>query len=323
MSIKKFALRFLFYSSLLLLVNFGFGYLFKWNSAKNSELGIFYPSKRWNEFYSIPKESLDISFVGSSLCYRGINPEIVDSITDKKSFNLGSSIQSISTSHYIIEELLEYQKPKVIFLDILPRTLNLESQLESVRYNYEFMNSGKAKSGLYAEGLNFGEKVQFLFPAYYKRDQLNSILKYSLKPMDLSKISDRYYKNGFVTSSKRMSAKTLELKSKNLEKFNWKETERTDSHLDHLQQIIDLCKSYQIELIITISPLPQKFYKNIEQEEFEKLIAKISQENNLKFYNFNKLNLPLNDTLHFKDQHLNGSGAKILSTEIAAIINGL
>ncbi len=321
MSIKAFLVKLLFYSVLVYLINLGIGEFFKNDNSKKTQLGIFYPETRWNEFYSLPEKSLDLVFLGSSLCYRGINPELVDSLTHLKSFNLGSSIQSLTTTYFVFEELLNHQHPKVIYLDLFTRTLNLEDQLESVRYNYEFMNSGEAKDNLYLSGLNFTEKIQFLFPAFYKRDQLNSIFKYAFKSIDTSKISDKYYKKGFVKSSKRMSTASLNLKLNGLTKFDWTPTERTEIHLKYLQKIIDRCKDENIKLILSSTPIPKSFYKIIELEQFEKTIQDISRKNNLEFINYNKTGLPLNDTLHFKDHHLNQYGARILSTKIAEQIN--
>lgn len=320
MSIKTFFIKLISYSLLVFIINLGIGMIFKNDNAKKTKLGIFYPELRWNEFYSLEKKSIDIAFIGSSLCYRGFNPELIDSVTHKKSFNLGSSIQSITTTYFVLSELLKYQKPKTIYLDLTPRAFNLQGQLESVRYNYEFMHSGESKTELYFDGLNFSEKIKFLFPTYYKRDQLNSILKYAFKPIDTSKIKDYYYKKGFVKSTKRMSQKELENKAQDLQKFNWVESERTDSHLLYFQKIIDLCKKNEIELVLTSAPWPKAFYSKLNLLKFELLIQKISKANTINYLNFNKIDLPLVDTLHFKDHHLNHYGSRVFSHKIAEII---
>ena len=55
---------------------------------------------RWNQFYSLPSNKIDILFLGSSHAYRGFNPEIIDSMTHLNSFIVGSP--SLNSRYFLL-----------------------------------------------------------------------------------------------------------------------------------------------------------------------------------------------------------------------------
>ncbi len=54
-----------------------------------------------HEFYH-SQENIDVLYLGSSHCYRSINPEISDKLFDKNTFNAGSSKQSFDASYALL-----------------------------------------------------------------------------------------------------------------------------------------------------------------------------------------------------------------------------
>jgi hypothetical protein len=313
---KIFLRKILSYLVLIYLLNLLIGFLIEMDNKKKADIGVYYPPRRWHEFYEQPKNSIDVVFLGASLCYKGYIPTIFNRITGFNSFNMGSSIQTVTTSYFVLEEVIQYQKPKVVFLELFTRALTYEDQIESVRYNFNYMRMGRNKWNLFRYGLSGKEKVEFLFPAYYKRDQLDRIVKYAFSPLDTSKVDDLYYSKGYVKSKKRISEPELNSDT-TIYRFNWRETDRLESHLNYLQKIITLCKENNIQLILLNSPLPSLIYNKIDIAEFENMLFNISESKNIRYLNLNKENLGLIDTLHFEDQHLNYEGAVITTTYLS------
>lgn len=68
--------------------------------------------------YEEEKNSLDVVFVGSSNIYNGISPLEIWEETGIPSYSYGSPEQKIWLSYYAIKEVLAYQKPKIIMLDV-------------------------------------------------------------------------------------------------------------------------------------------------------------------------------------------------------------
>ncbi|WP_294660531.1 hypothetical protein [uncultured Fusobacterium sp.] len=74
--------------------------------------------KRWEAFYKIPKNELDIVFLGSSHSYTTYYPDMIDSGLKINSFNMASNSQQIDQLYFNLKEILKYQKPKIVFVEL-------------------------------------------------------------------------------------------------------------------------------------------------------------------------------------------------------------
>ena len=74
--------------------------------------------KRWEAFYKVPKNKLDIVFLGSSHSYTTYYPEMIDSSLKINSFNMASNSQQIDQLYFNLKEILKYQKPNIIFIEL-------------------------------------------------------------------------------------------------------------------------------------------------------------------------------------------------------------
>ena len=63
-------------------------------------------------------DTLDFLFLGSSTCYRGIDPHYLDPL---KGFSVCSSSQRIGNSSYILDVALEYTSTHYLVIDIYPK----------------------------------------------------------------------------------------------------------------------------------------------------------------------------------------------------------
>lgn len=74
------------------------------------------------------EENLDVVFVGTSITHSGISPLDLYNDYGIKSCNIASSGQPVGASYYALKELFNYQKPKVVVMDVsyasLPHSQN-------------------------------------------------------------------------------------------------------------------------------------------------------------------------------------------------------
>lgn len=70
-------------------------------------------------FYKLPKDSVDVIFLGSSHAIAGFDTQELYDSYGIRGYNLGSGEQNILISYYYLMETLKTQNPKVVVLDTL------------------------------------------------------------------------------------------------------------------------------------------------------------------------------------------------------------
>lgn len=73
---------------------------------------------RYEEFYSLEKNSLDYLCLGTSLSYIDVNPIQIYAYTGYRGYTLSSPAQSMQISYYWLKEALKRQKPQYVFLEV-------------------------------------------------------------------------------------------------------------------------------------------------------------------------------------------------------------
>ena len=91
-------------------------------------------------YYRIPKNSIDLLFVGSSHSYCAFNSRLFDHYLKCKSLNLGTSSQPLSVTYSAILEILKRQNPKIIIIEVYPivrkpSVVALRSHLDTMRFS--------------------------------------------------------------------------------------------------------------------------------------------------------------------------------------------
>ena len=80
--------------------------------------GEYNPTTKIRGFYAEKKDSLDFVFVGSSQVYAHIAPGVLWRDYGITSYDFTANEQPLWISYYYIKEVLKYQKPKAILLDV-------------------------------------------------------------------------------------------------------------------------------------------------------------------------------------------------------------
>lgn len=76
-------------------------------------------STTYNQFYRMEEDTIDVLFMGSSVCMNAFSPMQLYKDYGIRSFNLGSEQQSVFMTYYWLKEALRYHKPKAIVVDAL------------------------------------------------------------------------------------------------------------------------------------------------------------------------------------------------------------
>ena len=224
--------------------------------------------------------------LGSSTTFRSINPESFQS-NGIRSFNLGSSAQTIFNSKYILEWALRHE-PNItaITLDIYPRLWNIEPT-ESTRDL--FVNNPHVSD------------AQFQIMAWNSRDLYNKLLAsyFGLKYAILHKFEiaqsdiDSYKRRGFTFSNRPPVISYL---------CDSSVYKMSQSNEDALNSIIQICRAKRINLIICFPP-----------HLCDHNAALPESVRNADFVDGNHWPLAKVDTLYFDERHLRGVGAELYS----------
>ena len=87
-------------------------------TIKGKEYGAYYNYAQFGKFYDMKKDSVDVLFIGSSHSYCGFSPQEFYDRYGIRSYNLGSSSQSMWLSYYWLKEALKTQSPKIVVLEV-------------------------------------------------------------------------------------------------------------------------------------------------------------------------------------------------------------
>jgi hypothetical protein len=248
-----------------------------------------YTYRRIPEFIEQARiEPIDAVILGSSTCYRGIDPYHFAKL-DFRSFNLCSSSQSLFNSKHLLQwSLQEVANPSAILVDVYPKMWT-SSGIESCRdltVNHDH-----------------ALQVPFLRMAAETWDPFNFILAlYSgiarkFRPLSFPEETDLYKTGGF-TYSIRAPVDTLDCTSEVVT--------MSTRQARAFERIRRTCEEEGIRLLLVNPP-------QLCEEVFEKPEVMAG----LPWIEGNDWPLAKVDTLYYDDHHLRGVGAELYSAWLA------
>lgn len=311
---RSFIRKVIYISALTFCIQFIIGELLLKHRDKLLE-ETYFPIKRWKNFYDQPKNSLNMIFLGSSHCYRSLIPEVFDSALNVNSFNMGSSSQSISTSYYVLKEVLNTQSPSIIIFEIFHSTLTADNSYIDVLHNYPQMHSTIKYQML--STLNKKDAFELMaFPlktVAINKDQLLLIKKQY--PDTTNSTYSIYHNKGYVATFAKKGFK-FNLKKQN---SNIKLPKINPRQVNYLKKIIQLCRSKQIQLVIVTQPIHPSYWAQIGTPNLYNKLDSLLKQEKIPYYNLNKLS-PIPDSLFYDTGHLLNTGSQIFSKNVADIL---
>ncbi len=291
-----------------------------------------YNESRWNEFYSLPKNSVNMLYIGSSHSYCTFDPEIIDNKLGTSGYQLGMPLQHYDSTYYTLREALNYQKPETVVLELYWDMLDDEFELTQAGYLFQVMKNKELENDYIKNVFPLSEKVKYNINIFrYQADYFayrNTKLKEKLEnnygvftpEKEKQKGIEKYRSKGYTYCNYNMLEDEFDKTNqfKNLDGLKWEEN---STQVKYVNKIVKLCKENNINIIFVTAPIANVSMDYIKNYDLiHNKLQKIADDNNVKYLDLNIINkqyrLLTNDNFR-DDAHLNHSGVEIIDNWFA------
>lgn len=284
-----------------------------------------FTEKRFEDFYALPEDSLDMVFIGSSHSYCTFDPANFDG----NSFQMGTPLQHPDTSYYELLEVYDYQNPETVVVEVYWDMLDDDFEIKQAVSFFEVVKNEARIEDYIKNVFPAGDKVKYSMPVIrYQQDFFafaSSKLENKIQNMfDVSKDTlpsqqgegtEYYMADGYVYCDIIMPEDEYDRTNqfKNLDGKDW---EFSDRQKYWLTEIIDLCREKGSKLIFVTAPIANvsmDYIKNYDIIHYA--VADFAGENGVPYIDYNIINREENmlaDENFRDDAHLNDSGVKIV-----------
>lgn len=253
-----------------------------------------------NEEFFSEKQEFDVCFFGSSHSENFFDPMALWRDYGITSYNFGNPKEPIPVTYWVIENVINKNKPKIVVLDIhcFNNTNDLDDFSEYIHYGLDsFPLTGKKISAINDLCKTFSEELEMIFP----------IAKYHARWKDLGKDHSQdidYFIKGTLSYGHTYTMRVEKFED-NILTDDIAEVSNDSKDLYYLNRLIDLCNRNDIELVFVSTPfsMGQVHQKNINYMD------KFCKEKNIPFVNYNRMDSIINmHTDLYNVEHVNQSG---------------
>lgn len=311
----------LLFVSLLVFLYFYLGNEYR-NAAGKNKINA-WSKQRFEDFYALEKNSLDLLFIGSSHSYCTFDPENFDSVMGVKSFQLGMPLQHPDSTYYTLLEALNYQKPETVVMELYWDVMNADFEVKQVETLFQVLDNDTLKKA-YIDSFPLNEKVKyFITPIRFQQDFLaykNSVLlkhikdSFGLSPTVRQNTGEEYYRSkGYIYCDYVMSPEEHDevLRSGGYDGRRW---ELSSVQKNYIKKIAELCADEGLNLIFVTAPVSNVLFQSMEHyDRIHNEIASLAEELGVEYLDFNLVNRDGNlfpDEMFRDARHLNDNGAK-------------
>lgn len=300
----RYLIKLAIFTPLCLLFYFALTGIWGFFDVKNDNL--FYPEAGYGFTLNRLQEAdttknIDILILGSSHAYRGFDTRLFKE-EGFGAFNLGSSNQTHVQTQQLLNQYLNKLNPSLVIYEVYPGTLQndgVESSLDLVANGPIDLNTLRM-----VFKVNHLKTYNSLIFGLIKRFLQN---RKDLQESWQTKV-DKYIEGGYVEKETSFnntinhSPSSFSIKSHQKRAF---------------KQNVELLKQNSTKYLLVMAPINKSRYQNITN----KIELNYFFNNHGDYINFNKMNLPLNDTVHFYDtHHLNQRGVEIFNKKLIEIL---
>ncbi len=236
----------LFFTLFLFLALSGFGRILYENDDTQ---------KRWNYFYDLPENSLEILILGNSHAYSTYSPNIIDAICETNSYVLASNSQKLEQTFFNLKEALKSQKPKVIVIQssVLSgdswKTQNgdyrVYSNLDGMRFSKNYLNA-------LIEQRPLNDYLNTLVPILRNHANWKTTELISENMARMENPKTKGYR-GFSPRESKMGDDVMN-KFKQADKTDYSDFEISSTDLIYLEKIKKLSEEKKFKVLYVMSP---------------------------------------------------------------------
>lgn len=231
-------------------------------TIKGNEYGLFYNYAQHDQFYDMKKDTVDVLFLGSSHSYCGFSPQEFYDRYNIRSYNLGTSRQSMWISYYWLKEALKTQSPKIVVLDVYyTRVANgneasVQKALSYMKWSRNKIDAVRVAVSQFPE-LSF---KSFLFPNIRFHDRWDQLTE---EDFTLSELRRTGALKGYAPTSERigeieykMIKGDQDVKGSAIDcrPESSEETQIPEITMEYMDRITALCEEKGITLILVKNP---------------------------------------------------------------------
>ena len=268
--------------------------------------------------------NIDTLFLGSSHCYRSVDPAQVDAALGTHSFNAGSSQQLPDGSYYMLKEAVAQNPLKTVYLEMFYTGYNESASVNIPlacylladhmdwrspnRYAYLSEMGGLAAYADLLLPARHGIAPPSSMPALWKAKLTDGYTPDSYGYVTYTDSGEAYRGRGFVYTTgipQDGFATLLNVDADApLSDFGW----------EYLNKITDFCAENGIRLVLFTAPLPSGYLYNTEnyQSYVDALRNFCAAHDGLEYWDFSLYKLQSEINLKIEDfsdaHHLNGFG---------------
>ena len=302
-----------------------FGSLYK--SAADKNVINAFTKQRFDDFYALEENSLDMVFLGSSHSYCTFDPEIIDSGLNLNSFQMGTPLQHSDTSYYELKEILKTQHPEYVVMEVYWDVLDDKFDLQQANSFFEVLKSEDIKNEYIKDVFPLADKVKYyLLPIRYQQSyfayegsQMEKEIenKYGVtkKQGEVQQGEEYYRSKGYVYSNQLMISTEYDTTNQ-FRNFDGKDFEINSTQRKYIEKIVKLCKDENIQLIFVTAPVANVSMSYIKNYDLvHNAVAAMAAENGVPYIDYNieneKRDMLTNENFR-DDAHLNHSGVEIV-----------
>lgn len=266
-----------------------------------------YTGKTLSEFYYEDSDTIDVIYLGASNVFCGISPLEIWNEYKITGYDIAVGSATPWTDYYLLKEVLEYQTPQLVIVDLDTSFSADEPSEEYTRKAFDYFKflSPNLINAVTSDAYDnsYFDYISYIFPIFRYHDRYNEISANDIL----------FYKNlGYNTTKGYVPYKNIK---PNKVKFSYLKTndkgDMTEKSKKYLKMIIELCKSHGVK--IAFSELPSNENWSLERDEYA---YDFCEENNIDFIDLNSVNVMNEINLDWnKDTsdggiHLNYDGMK-------------
>lgn len=268
---------------------------------------------------------LDTLIVGSSHCLTGLSPEVMDSKLGCNSYNLSNTMMTMDGRRAMLEKELQRNPVDTVILELSYNAMTRNeaedgangdaitfARLDTARERFAFLREcGATKdftrfySKLLVEGVSAWSKVLI--------DKSIHNVDYSTKGFHPASATDQKYGEDEIQDNYQVGALITDYRKDNIEAFC---------------SIIDLCKSYDTDVIVVVLPVSDNILWQLTGWDiFRCWTEDFCEDNGCRLIDMNLLK-NRNELFSIKhsfldDIHLSSDGACACTTQLAEIISNI
>lgn len=272
----------------------------------------------WNDIFQ-SRADCDLLILGSSRAWVQFSTQILDSVLNLNSYNIGIDGYQFDMQYFRFKSYLEYnKKPSIVIVSLDIFSLAKPENL----YEYEQFLPYLSNPSVAAQTKKYnGIKASFYYLPFYKYAGTKNF--WMVKMGVLEYFGLRKYDNGrfkgFKAQNSIWDSSFDEFKNKNSEGVTQTFDEET---IGEFKDFLNYCESNDIQCFLVFSPEyyeVQQLFKN--RDEVLYLYKDLAKHYEATFLDFTTDSICLDKKLFYNSQHLNQAGATLFSDKLAKEIN--